>query len=119
MCQFFSGIVTRDGRCLFTEDDSHETIIARVHLRDTSTHLRHWVRVELVPAAEGWAPLRVDETSTPAWWDEDRPRWEALVQETASVVAPAWAAYQAAVAPAEAAYLLRLRAIPGYVPEGA
>lgn len=109
MCNFFSSIVTRDGRVLFCEEDSHEVIIERAGLRDTDTHVRHWVRVEVQPAGEGWGPVRVDETTTPSWWIEDAAAWEGKVLELAARVRPAWEAYDAVERQAWDAYLAVVR----------
>ena len=99
MCDFLSAIATRDGRLLFCEDDSHETIVRRAGLRDGDLHLRHWVRVEQRP---GDAALRVDEASTPGWWDAEewQPRLDALLAR----VSPVRAAYDEARRPVHAAY---------------
>ena len=103
MCQFFSAIVTRDLRVLFTEQDSHETIIRRAELQDNDLYLRSWVRVELQPEGNNWYPLRVDESSTPAWFDDSRDTIAERVKTIAQKVAPARAARDAAVASARAA----------------
>ena len=103
MCQFFSAIVTRDLRVLFTEQDSHETIIRRAELQDNDLYLRSWVRVELQPEGNNWYPLRVDESSTPAWFDDSRDTIAERVKTIAQKVASARAAYDAAVASARAA----------------
>ena len=102
MCDFFSAIVTRDHRVLFTEEDSHETIIARAGLTDTLLHGRAWVRVELRPTAEGWGPLVVEETTTPGWWDTvtDGDR----VRVVADRVRAAWAPFVAARAAGQATF---------------
>ena len=103
MCDFFSAIVTRDHRVLFTEEDSHETIIARAGLTDILLHGRPWVRVELRPdGPEGWQPILVDERTTPGWWDPvtDGDR----VRVVADRVRAAWATYDAAVEAAMATY---------------
>ena len=117
MCQFFSAIVTRDGRVLFYEEDSHETIVRRAGLRDDDLHLRGWVRVEAVPDAAGAFPsVRVDETSVPAWYAEDRAAWDDRVTQVAMRVRPALDAYDAIVREAWDAYLSAIRTLEGYVP---
>ena len=133
MCDFLSAIATRDGRLLFCEDDSHETIERRAGLRDGDRHLRHWVRVEQRP---GDAALRVDEASTPGWWDAEewQPRLDALLARVRPVRAaydearrPVHAAYDEATRPARAAhaeatrtaravYVAALAPIEGYCP---
>ena len=131
MCQFFSAIYTRQGNVYFTEEDSHETIISRLGMRDEDLFLRAWVRVEYVNDA-----LKLDEGSCPSWFDrveaEDKVKavyeqvlsaWEAYKAATAS----AWEAYDAATAPAQEAYnaatasaweacTKKLSTITGYVP---
>lgn len=61
MCKFFSAIATRDGNVLFTEKDSHETVIARSGLEDD---LSKFVRVEY----DG-EQYTVDEQSIPEWYE--------------------------------------------------
>jgi hypothetical protein len=102
MCQFFSAILTRDGDVRFCEDNSHERILTRLGWPDDRPlDTRGWVRVECVPPHEA---VRVDETSVPAWYDEDRPRYDGLVLDVAGRVAEAKAAYEAIQQPALAAY---------------
>ena len=111
MCQFFSAVVTRDHRVLFTEENSHETVIVRARLRDTSLSLRHFARVELRPDGAAGAPLRVDEPTTPRWWnpvtDRERVRIVAARVRTARATYEAtmqapWATYETARATYEA-----------------
>ena len=85
MCQFFSAIATKDGRLLFTENDSHEEIIERAQLRDTELYLRHWVRIEQRPGTH----MRVDETSTPTWFTEERDMWQARAEDCSAQLLPA------------------------------
>ena len=106
MCEFFSAIVTRDHRVLFTEEDSHETVIARAGLRDKALHGRAWVRVELRPdGPEGWQPVRVDEKTTPGWWNPvtDGDRVRVVADRVRAVRATYHAACVAARAPYAAA----------------
>lgn len=105
MCEFFSAIVTRSGDVLFTEADSHETIIDRAKLRDADRYLRHWVRVELKPNGDGWHSLFLDESEAPAWWIEDAPVFINRVLKIADRVRPAHTRYEAIQQPAWAAYL--------------
>jgi len=88
MCQFFSAIATRDGRLLFTEEDSHETIVYRAGLRDSALFLRHWVRIEQRPSATA---LTVDETSVPSWFDP--PEWQTRVDALLECIRPIWQSY--------------------------
>ena len=70
MCNFFSAIVTRDGRVLFCEEDSHETIIQRAGLRDDKLIDRDFVRIE-IPNGD-LAKYREDEIGTlPEWYNRD------------------------------------------------
>jgi cytochrome c556 len=68
MCHFFSCIAMKDGRLLFTEDDSHEEIIRRAGLRDNDLSInRPFVRLEITPP---FNRVTVDEDNTlPEWWD--------------------------------------------------
>ena len=97
MCQFFSAIVTRQGDVRFCEDTSHEMILARLGLDDTRPlATRGWVRVECAPPHDA---VRVDETSEPGWYAEDRLRFEDAVMAVALRVAPLLATYEAGRAP--------------------
>ena len=62
MCNFFTCIVTTHGDVLFTEEDSHDTIIMRAGLID---NLKCFVRVEYTPTYE----YLVDEYSIPEWYE--------------------------------------------------
>ena len=105
MCVFFSAILDKDGAVHFCEDDSHEAILARLGWPDDRPlETRGWVRVERKWTGDTWLDVRVDETSVPAWYTEDRARYEGLVCETAERVQAALAAYQAAKQAALAAY---------------
>lgn len=102
MCKFFSCLVTRDGDVRFCEDDSHEKIIKRLGWPDDRPlETRGWVRAECVPPHTS---VRVDETSVPGWYAEDRARFDGLVTEMAQRVAPFYAGYEAKRAPLDADY---------------
>ena len=58
MCNFFSCVATKDGRILFTEQDSHSEIIRRAGLRDDEQFMRAFVRLEIVPP---FNVVKVDE----------------------------------------------------------
>ena len=93
MCDFFSAIVFRTGAIRFCEDPSHETIITRLGLDDAADlFTRAWARVECVAP---FAAVRVDETSTPGWYGEDRAAIDGRVMDLAQRVAPLLATYQA------------------------
>ena len=98
MCLFFSCIATRDGRLLFTEEDSHETVIARAHVRDTDAHLSHFVRLERRPDS----PVQLDEQETPSWFTLDD--WTPRIEETFLQVTEARKPYEAACAKARKSY---------------
>ena len=96
MCKFFSCIVVRDGRILFTEDDSHETIITRAGLRDGV--MGHFQRVEVLPP---FTVATVDERERAPWLtDEMLDRCVVL----AGRVAPARKVYDETIAPARKVY---------------
>ena len=117
MCQFFSALYTRDGAVRFCETDAHEDTVARLGWPDDRPlETRGWVRVEALPAGEGWGPVWVDETSAPAWCDEDRAAHEGRILAVAARVRPAREAYEAVRRPAWDAYTAALRPLSGYVP---
>jgi hypothetical protein len=102
MCQFFSAIITRQGDVRFCEDDSHETTITRLRLDDARPlATRGWVRVECVQPHDA---VRVDETSVPGWYAEDRARYDDAVMAVACRCASVWATYQAGCASLWATY---------------
>jgi len=69
MCKYWSGIVTKDGKVLFTEDDSHETVIKRSGLNDCSLENREFVRIEVENG--NMKNYRVDESDTlPSWYEK-------------------------------------------------
>jgi hypothetical protein len=90
MCRFFSGVVTRQGEIFFTESDSHSVVVQRKGFKDNSVHIRHFVRFEKEPSYNNvpkkktmWGSLRVDETTTPGWFEEDRVEIDGRVEEIA------------------------------------
>ena len=69
MCKYWSGIVTKDGKVLFTEDDSHETVIKRSGLNDCSLENREFARIEVENG--NMKNYRVDEFDTlPSWYEK-------------------------------------------------
>ena len=119
MCQFFSAIATKDGRLLFTEDDSHETIVERAGLSDAALYARSWIRLEAVPSKpigpdSTWT-VRVDEATTPGWYTDEQVNWEDRITSLANRIAPARTTRDAAVASAWATYVLSISSIEGYV----
>ena len=97
MCQFLSIVITRDRRLLFTEEDSHETIIKRAGLQDFNTHLLHFVRIERVEDC-----TKVDETSTPGWFT--LADWQERIDELYARIAPARKRYEETCASARKVY---------------
>ena len=106
MCQFLSAIATKDNRLLFTEDDSHETIITHASLIDDNRLLRGFVRLEQRSADN---LMIVDETAIPGWFEENREAWQARIFELYERVRPARDAYNAAVRSARDAYNAAVR----------
>ncbi len=84
MCDFLSAIATRDGRVLCEPMlDSHTDLIAHFGIRETTApaEAQSFVRIEYTPkVVEGRKTyldfssytLRVDEMTTPAWFDAER-----------------------------------------------
>ena len=76
MCNFFSGIVTKDKTYAGWETDSHEDLIKAAKLDDT-TNNPNFVRVEFVPKdgdifnhnSDNWV-LKVDQDFKPEWFTE-------------------------------------------------
>ena len=82
MCQFFSGIITKNNKkCLFLwESDSHETIKEENKLKDEKLP-PDFVPVELTPPDGNLAEMdlskwvfRTDLDTIPDWYDEDKAR---------------------------------------------
>jgi len=76
MCQFFSGIITREKTLWSYETDGHEEIIKKYGLND-NTRNPDFVRVELIPKdgdifnhkLSNWV-LQVDQDHQPDWFSE-------------------------------------------------
>ena len=76
MCQFFSGIITREKTLWDYYNDSHEELIRKYKLND-NTHDPDFVRVELLPQdndifnhdIKNWK-LKVDQDYRPEWFNE-------------------------------------------------
>jgi hypothetical protein len=83
MCNFFSGILTREGKVLADGNtSSHEEIIKANKLDDkllVDDPKRNWVRFELTPKQfynqdiDSWT-FKVDESSTPNWLNDRHER---------------------------------------------
>jgi len=79
MCNFLSAIVFQSGRVHADPEhtDSHEDMIAALDLKDDREFARDWIRVEFTPKDGDYFDidsyeLKVDEATTPVWFDEDR-----------------------------------------------
>jgi len=86
MCEFFSCIATKDGKVLFTEEDSHETTIKRAKLKDDGESI---VRLEY----DG-AHLKADQQIIPEWFEHAYIKIERRVKKAYAVVAPAREEYK-------------------------
>ena len=80
MCNFFSGIITREGVVYHNaaESDSHEDIISKFGLKDTDndTAQMDWARFEITPPNNDvfkpfsqWS-FRIDQRITPDWLND-------------------------------------------------
>jgi hypothetical protein len=86
MCNYWSCILTRDGRVLWSpETSSHEDIIRTNNLEDNKLKDRDFVRLEIAPKIiwskkkADWK-FKVDEEKTlPKWYSDAPKKWEALV----------------------------------------
>jgi len=79
MCKFYSAIVMRNGDLLHNENlTSHEDIIDLFNINDNQFNCDKFVRVEYSPDEEKDLPditkyvLRVDESTTPDWFEKHR-----------------------------------------------
>ena len=86
MCNFWSCVLTRDGRVLWSPDiNSHEELIRRNGLDDTKLIDRDFVRLEIVPKhglgrERGDWRYKVDEYITlPTWYESNTRHWESVV----------------------------------------
>ena len=76
MCQFFSGVITKNKTIVDYDDDSHEHLLEKGGLRDNSRD-PDFVRVELIPQdkdiwnhnIKNWK-LKVDQDFRPDWFEE-------------------------------------------------
>jgi hypothetical protein len=77
MCKFLSGIITKNKTIYDLDKDSHEDLIIKAGLKDTSRN-PNFVRVELVPIdgdvfnhnPKNWK-LEVDQDFRPEWFSKD------------------------------------------------
>jgi len=70
MCKYFSCIATKDGRVLWTEEDSHEEVITRSGLKDCNLENRDFVRIEVDDG--DMKNYKIDEQDTLPRWFEKR-----------------------------------------------
>ena len=76
MCQFFSGVITKNKTLVDYNNDSHELLIQKAGLNDTTRNPK-FVRVELLPQdgniwnhnIKNWK-LRVDQDFRPDWFEK-------------------------------------------------
>jgi hypothetical protein len=76
MCQFFSGIITKKETIFDFDFDSHEKLIEKAGLKDT-TNSPDFVRVELLPKdgnifnhdLDNWI-LKIDQDFKPKWFSD-------------------------------------------------
>ena len=86
MCNFWSCILLRDGRVLWSpKGSSHEAVLAEHGISDHKLKDRDFVRLEIAPQViwskkkNDWA-FKVDEPGTlPAWYSDAPRKWEAVV----------------------------------------
>jgi hypothetical protein len=79
MCQFYSAIVMKNGDLLHNENLlSHEDLIRFFNINDSQVNCDKFVRVEFTPEYQKDFPdiekyqLRVDEDTTPKWFEKHR-----------------------------------------------
>lgn len=75
MCQFFSALVLRNGDLRHHPMlDSHSDLVQYFGLRDDRLGHDHFAKIELTPGDDWLDPatyrFRLDEETTPAWWNE-------------------------------------------------
>ena len=125
MCKFFSCIVVRDGlELLWTEQDSHETIISRAGLVDDKLENREFVRLEIQPPNEDisrpvneWT-FTVDEKGTlPRWFIANEKRVKIRAYSLLNEIIAPKTKYEKVKDTAKAEYQKELENIEGYVVE--
>jgi len=95
MCNFFSCIVTKDAKVLFTEVDSHEEVILRSGLHDDAMD---FVRIEYTEE-KGY---RIDERTIQEWYERIAAQAEQAVIATYRRIQPSWSEYDKIVQAAHA-----------------
>jgi hypothetical protein len=86
VCNFWSCVLLRDGKILWSpKDSSHEAILAEHGISDDKLKDRDFVRLEVAPKdifsrkKADWV-FKVDEPGTlPAWYSDSPKKWGALV----------------------------------------
>ena len=88
MCNFWSCIITRDGKVISNKNNSsHDTLIEKGKLKDDKLIDRDFVRIEVTPIdivnkprdRSAWK-LKVDEQKTlPGWYTEKQAANEELI----------------------------------------
>ena len=90
MCQFKSGIITKNGVTLApVYNDSHSRLLESMGIADTQMNaMKVFVRAELVPPnndktvnVKKWK-YRVDQDIVPDWYEEDSKRYEDEMRES-------------------------------------
>jgi len=94
MCNFFSCIALGDGTVWFTEDDSHETVIQRLHPK------QEYIRLEY-----SGEKIEIDEKTIPEWFERLSSKIEQRVQQLYTLIQPARADYEKIRQAARADYL--------------
>jgi hypothetical protein len=89
MCNFWSCVLTREGKVFWSKaTSSHETILQENNLKDNKLQDRDFVRLEVHPKTkkdifsknpENWE-FKVDEPKTiPNWFTQEKMHWESVV----------------------------------------
>jgi len=119
MCNGFGGIITQDGRVLFSEPDkdgdcSHSLLLTRLDMQDnTDQFKRSFVRFEFPKWTEDSFQYD-DDSSLPGWVNDEHK--ESAVKVFLRV-APAWAEYEKVRDAAWAEFIKSISTITGYVPQ--
>jgi hypothetical protein len=89
MCNFFSGILKKDGTVLYSiNHDSHDTLIQENNLK-TSEDSRTWLRFEILPSdgeesnrkKKNWF-IKIDEAETPDWYTRNKAMYDEILFKT-------------------------------------
>lgn len=90
MCNFLSALVVKNGTVLSHPMlDSHSDLVRYFKMPDTSAHHQHFAKVELTPDdlmdVSTWR-FRLDEDTTPGWWEDVAARAEAELRKRAGAM---------------------------------